>query len=76
VSRLAEMLTPACLGRGFRWPLTSSWITDLGDGMTLAAGPLLVASQTLNQLAIAIGGVAAAAALADVRALRRRVADR
>jgi MFS family permease len=57
VSRLAELLAPARLGRGFRWLLASSRITYLGDGITLAAGPLLVASQTLNPLAIAMAAL-------------------
>ena len=44
---------PARLGRNFRWLLASSWVTNVGDGITLAAGPLLVASQTHNPLAVA-----------------------
>jgi MFS family permease len=52
-SRLAELVVPARLGRGFRWLLASSWVTNLGDGITLAAGPLLVASQTSSPLAVA-----------------------
>ena len=55
--RFAELVAPARLGRGFRWLLASSWIANLGDGMTLAAGPLLVASQTLNPLAIAMAAL-------------------
>jgi len=54
VSRLVDAVAPARLGRGFRWLLASSWITYLGDGITLAAGPLLVASQTHNPLAVAM----------------------
>jgi MFS family permease len=54
VSRLAEMVAPSRLGRSFRWLLASSWATNLGDGITLAAGPLLVASQTHNPLAVAM----------------------
>jgi MFS family permease len=57
VSSLAELLAPARLIRGSRWLLASSWITYLGDGITLAAGPLLVASQTLNPLAIAMAAL-------------------
>jgi predicted MFS family arabinose efflux permease len=34
--------------------LASSWVTNLGDGITLAAGPLLVASQTRSPLAVAM----------------------
>ncbi len=49
---------PARLGGGFRWLLASSWVSNLGDGIALAAGPLLVASQTR-----APGLVALAAAL-------------
>jgi MFS family permease len=52
--RLAEFIAPSRLGRDFRWLLASSWITNLGDGVTLAAGPLLVASQTRNPLAVAM----------------------
>lgn len=44
---------PARLGRGFRWLLASSWTSNLGDGLMLAAGPLLVASQTRNPLLVA-----------------------
>ena len=52
--RFAELVVPSRLGRSFRWLLASSWLTNLGDGITLAAGPLLVASQTHNPLAVAM----------------------
>ncbi len=52
--RLAELIAPARLGRGFRWLLASSWVTNLGDGIALAAGPLLVASQTHDPLTVAM----------------------
>jgi MFS family permease len=54
VHRFAEIVVPSRLGRSFRWLLASSWLTNLGDGITLAAGPLLVASQTHNPLAVAM----------------------
>lgn len=57
MSRLGDVVAPARLGGGFRWLLASSWITYLGDGITLAAGPLLVASQTLNPLAVAMAAL-------------------
>jgi MFS family permease len=41
-----ETIAPARMGRNFRWLLASSWITNIGDGLSLAAGPLLIASQT------------------------------
>jgi MFS family permease len=46
VSKVVEVLLPARLGTGFRWLLASSWLTNLGDGVAAAAGPLLVASLT------------------------------
>ena len=52
--RFAELIAPSRLGRGFRWLLASSWVTNLGDGITLAAGPLLIASQTHNPLTVAM----------------------
>jgi hypothetical protein len=54
VHQFAELIAPSRLGRSFRWLLASSWLTNLGDGITLAAGPLLVASQTRNPLAVAM----------------------
>jgi MFS family permease len=51
---LADLIAPARLGRSFRWLLASSWVTNLGDGITLAAGPLLVTSQTHNPLVVAM----------------------
>ena len=57
MSSLADLVAPARLGHNFRWLLASSWVTNLGDGITLAAGPLLVASQTHNPLVIAMAAL-------------------
>ena len=46
-------MVPARLGMGFRWLLASSWASNLGDGLMVAAGPLLVASQTHNPVLVA-----------------------
>jgi MFS family permease len=54
VHRFVELIAPSRLGRSFRWLLGSSWVTNLGDGITLAAGPLLVASQTRSPLIVAM----------------------
>ena len=54
MSRLADLIVPERLGGNFRWLLASSWVTNLGEGITLAGGPLLVASQTHNPLAVAM----------------------
>jgi MFS family permease len=53
----AELIAPSRLGRSFRWLLASSWVTNLGDGITLAAGPLLVASETHSPLAVALAAL-------------------
>jgi len=46
VRRIIEAIAPIRLGRDFRWLFASSWTTNLGDGIAVAAGPLLIAAQT------------------------------
>lgn len=53
MSRVVDAISPVRLGRGFRWLLASSWASNLGDGIALAAGPLLVASQTDSAVLVA-----------------------
>jgi predicted MFS family arabinose efflux permease len=55
--RIVEAVAPARLGRSFRWLLASSWVSNAGDGLALAAGPLLVASQTHSPFLVALAGV-------------------
>jgi hypothetical protein len=45
------------MGASFRWLVGSTWIGNLGDGMGLAAGPLLIASQTRDPLLVALAGL-------------------
>jgi len=45
---------PAVLGRDFRWLWSSAAVTNLGDGLLLAAGPLLVTTLTREPLAVAM----------------------
>jgi hypothetical protein len=45
--RVTDSLVPTSLGRNFRWLVASSIITNIGDGIALAAGPVLVASDGL-----------------------------
>ena len=54
MTRIAEIVAPSRLGPGFRRLLASSWVSNLGDGVALAAGPLLVASQTDDPLLVAM----------------------
>ena len=46
MGRILDVIAPPRMGIPFRWNLASSWVAQLGDGIALAAGPLLVASQT------------------------------
>jgi MFS family permease len=48
-----EAVSPARLGRSFRWLLASVVVSNVGDGIALAAGPLLVASETRDPLLVA-----------------------
>jgi MFS family permease len=57
VRRLLELALPARMGRSFRWLVASSWISNLGDGIGLAAGPLLIASQTRDPLLVALAAL-------------------
>jgi predicted MFS family arabinose efflux permease len=54
MDRVVETIAPARLGSGFRWLLSSSWSSNLGDGFVFAAGPLLVASQTDDPFLVAM----------------------
>ena len=54
MSRVVERLAPRRLGTSFRWLLGSFWVSNLGDGIALAAGPLLVASQTREPFLVAL----------------------
>jgi MFS family permease len=57
-SRVVETVFPRRLGTSFRWLVASSWTTNLGDGLMMAAGPLLVASQTRNPVLVAAAAMA------------------
>jgi predicted MFS family arabinose efflux permease len=57
VSWLGEVVVPARLGAGYRWLLASSWTTNLGDGVAVAAGPLLVASLTGDAFLISLAAL-------------------
>ncbi|WP_432523522.1 MFS transporter [Kineococcus sp. SYSU DK006] len=59
LARAVEAVLPRRLGTGFRWLTASSWASNLGDGLALAAGPLLVASLTEDALPVALAALAA-----------------
>jgi len=51
---ITETIAPTRLGRSFRWLLSATLINNAGDGIALAAGPLLVASQTRDPLLVSM----------------------
>jgi MFS family permease len=53
-TRLIQAVAPSRLGRSFRWLLASAVVTNAGDGIAIAAGPLLVASQTRDPLLVSM----------------------
>jgi predicted MFS family arabinose efflux permease len=57
VSRILDVVAPPRLGGRFRWLLASSWSSNLGDGIVIAAGPLLVASRTDHALLVALAAL-------------------
>ncbi len=54
---LGDAVAPRRLGRDFRWLLASSWTSNLGDGIALAAAPLLIASLTSSPILVAAGAM-------------------
>src|SRR5215207_6769026 len=54
---VVERIAPTRLGPSFRWLLGSFWVSNLGDGFALAAGPLLVASETRDPRLVALAVV-------------------
>lgn len=50
-------MAPSRLGVPFRWLLSAYWTAQVGDGIALAAGPLLVASQTHSAFLVALAAL-------------------
>ncbi|HET9091908.1 MAG TPA: MFS transporter, partial [Acidimicrobiales bacterium] len=57
MGRLLDTVLPPRLGTSFRWLVASSWTSNIGDGIALAAGPLLVASQTREPFLVALAAL-------------------
>jgi MFS family permease len=53
-SAIADIVSPARLGRGFRPMLGAVVVMNLGDGVVVAAGPLLVASLTRDPFLVSL----------------------
>ncbi|SDQ19720.1 MFS transporter [Microbacterium sp. cf332] len=54
---IAEWIVPRRLGRDFRWLFASSVTSNIGDGIALAAAPLLIASMTESPILVASGAI-------------------
>jgi MFS family permease len=52
--RVIESVVPARLGRSFRWLLSATVINNIGDGIAISAGPLLIASQTRDPFLVSM----------------------
>ncbi|WP_412735076.1 MFS transporter [Krasilnikovia sp. MM14-A1259] len=57
MSGFVESVVPARWGAAFRWLLASAWVTNLGDGVAAAAGPLLVASLTSDAFLVSLAAL-------------------
>ncbi len=55
---LLERIAPARLGGSFRGLFASSLVTNVGDGIALAAGPLLIATQTSDAFLVSMAVLA------------------
>jgi MFS family permease len=52
--RIVETIAPTRLGRNFRWLLSATVVNNIGDGVAISAGPLLVASQTRDPFLVSM----------------------
>jgi MFS family permease len=52
-----DVMVPPRMGGKFRWLLGSSLVSNIGDGIGLAAGPLLVASQTSSPVLVSLSSL-------------------
>ena len=53
-NRIWLTIVPSRLGTRFRWLLSSTVVNNVGDGIALAAGPLLVASMTRDPFLVSM----------------------
>jgi MFS family permease len=51
---IIDTIAPPRLGTSFRWLLAATLINNAGDGVAIAAGPLLVASQTHDPFLVSL----------------------
>ncbi len=71
-----DTAAPPRLGRSFRWLLASSILTNIGDGVALAAGPLLIATLTRDPFLVSLAFLAQTLPKLLFGAVAGAVADR
>jgi len=54
LTRIINTVAPGRLGSSFRWLLSATVVNNAGDGVAIAAGPLLVASQTRDPFVVSM----------------------
>lgn len=54
LDRAMDSVAPRRLGSGFRWLLSATVVNNAGDGVAVAAGPLLVASQSRDPFLVSL----------------------
>ena len=54
VRSIVDVIVPPRLGRSFRWLLAATFVNNVGDGVAISAGPLLVASQTRDPFLVSM----------------------
>ena len=54
LTRIVDLVLPTRLGTNFRWLFASAVVNNIGDGVVIAAGPLLVASQTRDPFLVSL----------------------
>jgi len=54
LAAVVDAVLPQRLGAPFRWLWSAATLTNIGDGIALAAGPLLIASQTRDPFIVSL----------------------
>ena len=54
IAAVVDAVLPQRLGVPFRWLWSAATLTNIGDGIALAAGPLLIASQTRDPFIVSL----------------------
>jgi MFS family permease len=76
LTAVVEPIAPARLGGAFRWLFSASVVENVGDGIVLAAGPLLIASVTSDPFLVSLAVLAQLIPKLALGAVAGAVADR